>query len=167
MQRLLFMKLEDILPLIDYSISEATSYLWPCFGNHCRLWSFVDCEGRDFGSCVVNECGQILLISFSFVDNSKYSAYYWLEPKYRQVYLDECKVRQIDPDKYTDGILAIELEESQDVFEKISAIYKLAPFDKSILLSIELSTKHFDALNELALKNGLTLEQQIHNIISV
>lgn len=160
------MRIEDMLPLIDYKISEGTDYLWPCFGENCRQLHFLDVQGRDFGELVHNRAGDILFIAFTYIDNSKYTAYHWVDPAYREAYSKECETRHIDTNRYDSANLSIELEVEQDALSKISAIYRLEPFDKRILISVDLPEKTIAALTFMAQLNNRSIDDEVCHLLS-
>lgn len=160
------MKLEQILPLIEYKISEGTDYLWPCFGEQCWQLSFLDVEGRELGQLVHNRSGEVLFIAFTYVDNSKYTAYHWVEPECKEAYLKECAKREVDINRYDSDNLSIELELQEDVFQKLAAIYKMEIFDKRILVSMELPEKTLESLNLMAQENNRTLDDEVNHLLS-
>ena len=94
------MKLSKFLKAANYKICGGSSYLWNCYPDAYTI-DICDASDTEFGSCTFNTKTQkvyeITLHNYHFdeIDEEWISAYRWINPKFKDLYISECNKRNV------------------------------------------------------------------------
>jgi len=144
---------------------ESSPYMWSCF---------PDAAYQD----IFNQFGELSIV-FSQTDGFKVyelivspvnvpdaNPYRWIDPEYRQQYLDECKERDVNPDLIYDNVRYIDIEIKQDILEKAEAIMKGLPYDSRVMMDLDISDELFMQVAKLAHEKDITFNQMVAEILT-
>lgn len=157
------MHLKQINESFDHTIVEGSEYQWNCFGKNAR---FLDYENDYARATVVFDTKNQYIYEASV--NSKESdetIYRYLSPDFKEKYLRECEVKDVDPAIAFDDVRFIDLEVEEDFLEKGKALFANKPFDKRIQIPLELSDEEFNSLAMMAHENDITINKMIEKIL--
>jgi hypothetical protein len=156
------MHLSKVNEALDHKIAGGSEYQWNSWPNA----RFLDYEsGHAHAGVVFNVDTQEI---YSAEVNDKLDAhkpYRWLNPAYKQVYLDEAEARGVDPCQAWDDTKWYDLETSEDWLEKARAIMRGERFDTRIDVPLDLDN---DTLLKLAMeahKRDITLNKMVELVL--
>jgi|LakMenEpi03Aug12_release.lakeMendotaPanAssembly.Ray.scaffolds.fasta_scaffold132584_2 hypothetical protein len=159
----------DLNEAFDHKISGGDNYLWDCWENARFLEYRSDYA---YVSAVFNtETQEVYEVNVS-VDTDTWDPdirpYRWLNPEYKQDYLDEAESRNIDPEQAWDDIKWIDLESADDFLEKALAIFNGDDsFDKRIQVPLDLNEDEILKIALMAHKRDITLNKMVEEIIQL
>lgn len=155
--------LKQFMEAIEYKISDGCEYLWKCFGDSVRVIESSSLE-RYYVSVTFDTVTQVVY-SVEANDEDLALSYRLINPDYVDVYKGECEQRGVRFEIAYDDVVFIDLENDEEMLEKINAIINGREYDKRV--SMELSLPD-DCILELALeahRRDITLNDLICDII--
>ena len=107
------MKLADVIRLCEYRIHGGNQYLWNCYSDDDDTWNldFTDRDGTDVASVVFDRNTQEVF-EVTVVVPGYDQAFVWRNPAYEASYLQECKLRNVDPNKAWDNVFYQPVDET-------------------------------------------------------
>lgn len=156
------MHLSKVNEALDHKISGGSEHMWNCWPNS----RFLDYE-TDYAhvSVVFNtETQEVYTAEVNDKDNF-YKPYRWMNPLYKQVFVDEAKERNVDPDQAWDDTKWYDLETQEDWLEKAGAIMRGESFDERIQVPLDLDNDLMMRLMLEAHKRDITLNQMVELIL--
>lgn len=157
----------DLNEAFDHKISGGDNYLWNCWENARFLEYRSDYA---YVSAVFNtETQEVYEVNVS-VDTDTWDPdirpYRWLNPEYKQAYLDEAESRNIDPEQAWDDIKWYDLETPEDFLEKATAIFNGDDtFDKRVELPIDLEDDLLLKVALMAHERDITMNKMFEIIL--
>ena len=164
------MLLKEYLEAIDYRITGGSEYTWRCFGDNARYLDCIDDEGGSEGdfsiNCIFDAVDQTVYVleAWDYINNREYR---WINPDYRSEHDDECAVRGIDPRESLDGRNFIDLEVSEDIIEKITAIAQGEEYDERVKVPVEFSDDELLRYMKIAHERDITFNQLVEEALRV
>jgi hypothetical protein len=161
------MHLSKFNECFSHRISGGSEYCWKSFGLNAR---YLDFESEfAHGSLVFDAMTQTVYIADIDAkkdgDDNLPGPYRWINPDHRQGYIDECKERGIEPFEAWDNVNYIELELAEDFLEKAHAIFNNLPFDKRIVVSVDLDDDVILKLAMEAHKRDITINKMVEIVL--
>lgn len=138
------------LELSNFSIEEAWTHQWPSY----KKAMCFDTEANGYVLCCAVRFDTDEIIELSISDDDG-NGYRWLNPSYKEAIFDECKDRDID---FKNGNL-VDLEITDDFFEKASAMISGKEFDKRIVIPLDLDEKELFLLMKEAHERDITFNE--------
>lgn len=161
------MYISDLNETFDHKISGGDNYLWSCWPNA----RFIEYKSDyAYVSGVFNtETQEVYQVEID-VDTSMWTPnirpYRWLNPEYKQAYLDEAKSRNIDPNQAWDNIKWYDLETMEDFLNKASAIFNGDDnFDRRVQVPLDLGNDEILKLAMMAHEQDITLNQLVEQVL--
>jgi hypothetical protein len=150
----------------NHKITSGSEYQWQCFPNA----RFLDYESlyAHVGVIYNTETTEIYQADVSVKRDAweeDKKPYRWTNPSYKDVYLNEAKQRNIDPDEAWDDIKWTELEVSEDWLEKATAIFNGEEFDTRVQVPIDLDNDTMFKLFMEAHKRDITLNKMVEIVL--
>jgi hypothetical protein len=150
---------------VGYQINEGGQYGWPCYGPQAYAFSSVNEETQtDFSVVFDLVTKQMYEVTVSRLKEDDRVAYRWIDPNFVDIHRQEVELRKVD-DGVCEGLPWVELEVFQDWVEKATAIRDGKPYDKRIMIQIELDDKTFSGLARLAHEADMTFNQYVEKIL--
>lgn len=161
------MHLSKFNECFSHRISGGSEYGWKSFGLNAR---YLDFESEfAHGSLVFDAMTQTVYIADIDAkkdgDDNLPGPYRWINTDHRQGYIDECKERGIEPFEAWDNVNYIELELAEDFLEKAHAIFNNLPFDKRIVVPIDLDDDVILKLAMEAHKRDITINKMVEIVL--
>lgn len=157
------MKLGQVNEAMDHKITSGSEYGWTCWDDA----RYLDYES-DYAhvSVVYNTKTQNIYQAEVSVKARMWPSdmrpYRWLDPLNKEAYVEEARIRGIDPNQAWDNVSWVDLETEEDFLEKATAIFNgKDDFDTRIQVPVDLED---DILLQLALeahKRDITLNKMV------
>jgi hypothetical protein len=159
------MFLEQWLKIVGHKITEGSDYGWKCYGPDVySLNSVTESNGADIGVIFNPKTKQTFEATVVLVDGNEKAAYRWIHPDYIEGYQKESTIRQVE-DLACDDLNWINLDIFQDWAEKTTAIRNGKPYDKRVMIQLDVDDSTFSCLAHLAHAADMTLNQYVENIL--
>lgn len=159
------MQLAQWMEVIGYQINEGGQYGWQCYGPQAYAFSSVNEETQtDFSVVFDLVTKQMYEVTVSRLKEGDSVAYRWIAPNFVESHRQEAELRDID-DVACDGLPWIELDVLNDWVEKATAIRDGKPYDKRVMIQIELDDATFNGIARLAHEADMTFNQYVENIL--
>lgn len=146
------------LELSNFSVEESWNHLWPSYSN---ALCFDTKAGKYYLGCAVkfddNE-----IVELTIMDDEE-NGYRWINPSYKTAIYEEYKTRHLD---FKNGNL-VDLEVTDDFFEKASAMIAGKEFDKRIVIPLDLTENEIFALMKEAHERDITFNEMCELCLKV
>lgn len=162
------MQLSTVNEILDHNITSGSEYLWKCYPNA----RFLDYENDYAYVSVVYSTGtrevydaNICVKPHSWVDKKEPKPYRWLNPNYKQDYIDEAASKNVNYKEAWDDTLWVDLEVEDDWLEKARDIFNGLEVDERVQVPLDLEP---DILLEMCMeahKRDITLNQFVEEIL--
>lgn len=91
------MNLLELMMAAKAKVISGSDYLWDCFGKNSRYIDFGYEETAPIVSSVFDATTQEVYVVEIF-DTKNDHAWRYIDPRYKQLYVDECRRRNVNPD---------------------------------------------------------------------
>lgn len=149
------MKLEQVLKAANYAVTGGSEYYWSCWADA----RYIDFESEfSHASAIYSTVDQTI---YQFEVNAKEddagtTAYRWLNPDFKQAYLDEAKTRGCDPDQAWDDVKWKDTDDEDDILEKVNAIMEGREFDARSTIRVNFTDEELLTYMKLAHELDIT-----------
>ena len=118
------MKLIDVILAAEGRVSGGAEFQWNCWGDHARFMEFADVDGQEFCSCVF-DCKTYNVYDIQIHVPGYDQCFIWRNPEFVDAYLQESRVRDIDPNKAYDNVYFTEVDEKtmMEYVKDVAATY--------------------------------------------
>jgi hypothetical protein len=160
------MKLQQVNEALDHRITGGGEYMWNCFPEA----RYLDYES-DYAhvyvlySTVTQEIYQAEVSVKRDMWEKDVRPYRWLNPIFKDDYLEEAMARNIDPNQAWDDVKWLDLEVEEDFLEKATHIFKGEDWNEGILVPIDLPKDELYQLMLTAHEKNITLNQLVTEIL--
>jgi hypothetical protein len=156
------MHLSKVNEALDHKIVGGSEHQWRCWPNA----RFLDYESDYAHASVVfsTETQEVYLAEVND-KNDSVKPYRWLNPIYKQAFVDESIQRGVSHIQAWDNTNWYDLETQEDWLDKASAIMHGEKFDTRIQVPIELDREEMFKLMNLAHDRDITLNQLVEEIL--
>lgn len=156
------MHLSKVNIALDHKIVGGSEHQWNCWPNA----RFLDFETDYAYASVVfsTETQEVYVAEVNDKDNSA-KPYRWLNPIYKQSFIDEAKVRGVSHIQAWDDTKWYDLETSEDWLTKARAIMRGEDFDKRVEIPLDLDNDTMLRLFTLAHERDITLNKMVEIIL--
>ena len=110
------MKLTDIFNAAEGRVCNGSEFQWLCWGGAARYMDFADADGMEFCSAVFDTKTYNVYEVELFVPGTD-QCFKWINPEFKDAYLNECKVRDLHPFSALDNIYFAELTDVETVIQ--------------------------------------------------
>ena len=147
---------------MDHKIVGGSEHQWDCWDNA----RFLDYES-DYAhaSVVFNAKTQEVYVAEVNDKLDEVNPYRWINPEYKQVYIDEANQRNVDPDLAWDNKKWYDLETQEDWLTKARAIMRGEEFDRRVEVPLDLDDDTLFNLFKMAHENDVTLNKMVEIIL--
>ena len=112
------MKLLDLIIAAEGRISEGSEALWNCWNYEGRYIDFVDRDGLNCCSAIYNtKTFEVQYIHLDVPGNDQ--AFQWINPTVYDIYVDECKKREVDPNIAWDQLTYINIDSAETMLNYV------------------------------------------------
>lgn len=101
--------LNGFLDLIHYKITEGTKHQWACFGDNAFWLTQLEEETSEYECNIVFDTINKTVYHVSMHDYDAGKSYIWINPAFRQAYIDESNSRGVEPFLAYENVTFIDL----------------------------------------------------------
>ena len=156
----------QFMELVEYRINDAWEHQWSSYPNGQVLGYINDFANAQM---MFNRESQDVIELTVFSENGG-SHYRWINPLYQEEIQDEATKRNVDHSQACENEKWIDLETTDDFFEKASAMLINAEFDPRIQIPLELEDAELlvamKAAHELDITFNQYMERALLKVIS-
>jgi hypothetical protein len=118
------MKLIDVFNAAEGRVCDGSDYQWHCYGSNARLMDFADADGQEFCTLVF-DCKTYEVYEIDVFVPGYDQCFKWWNPEYRDSYINEAKVRNINPLCAFDNVYFTEVDKEviMTYLKDVSATY--------------------------------------------
>ena len=159
--------MREFMELVDYKITEGSSYLWNCYGHNAYCldsWNGVHGKGGYSFSIVFSTKTQ-KVYEVSVCDYTNDRAYRMINPDYIKKFNKENVIRGLDRNCAWDDIKFIDLETVDDFIQKALAIKAGESYDTRVELPLELDDETSFKLMKMAHERDITFNQMVEEVL--
>lgn len=157
------MNLENALKAIEYKITDGSEYGWNCWGNNARI---IDSETANGECSIVYDAKTLEVYEINVCNSENEIAYRWLNPNYKDEYLDEAADRDINPNEAWDDTEWDDTEDEQDILEKAQNILNGEEYDPRVSIVIDMDDELFLSISKLAHTKDITFNEMVNEILT-
>lgn len=155
--------LKDFMEIVDYRITEGSDYQWACFGPTAyRLDSWNGDQDGHTVSVLFDTHSQEVYQVEAF-DYSNERAYRMTNPKYKDLYNEECEHRDVMDMAWErdDGtpVEYVDLDVEEDFIEKARAIVNGVEYDTRVKVSVEFTDDELLTYMKMAHDRDMTFNE--------
>lgn len=155
--------LNDYLKAVNYRITEGCEFVWDCFGENAYSYEFWN-RSNGAGGASVNvvfdmETQEVYELQAWHKDSE--TTYRWIHPDYIEAVKNECEKRSIEFKSAGEGREFTDIEMPRDILEKSTAIAEGKPFDRRIMVEINLTDEEELQLMRMAHDRDMTLNELV------
>lgn len=157
--------MQQFMECVNYRVSEGSDFTWNCWGSNAyRLDSWNGNQDGHTITIVFDTQDQVTYCLEAF-DYSRDRAYRWISPTYRDVYIEEARMRGVDELEAWEDVSFVELESLEDFWEKARAIVAGEDYDTRVQIPLELPDNQLFELMKLAHEKDVTLNQLVEQVL--
>lgn len=163
------MKLETILNLGDFRITDGSEYLWKCYPS-ARFVTLAS-EYAEISVIHSTVSGTVYEVTVCVTldhedEGNPLPAYRWIHPEWKAAYEDEAHSRNIDPKICYDDVNWVDLELEDDFLSKARDMFGgKFDFDKRVQIELDLPDDLFVVIARQAHKLDITFNQYISRLL--
>ena len=105
------MQLMEVIRSFDAKICGGTEYQWNCYGVNARYIDFADRDGLECAH-VIHDTVTYRVYELDLYIPGQNQAFRWIDPEYRQQYLDMCAAKNISAEIAWDDVTYTEVDEA-------------------------------------------------------
>jgi hypothetical protein len=158
--------LEDFMKCVNYRITEGSEYCWKCFGNHAyRLDSWNgEQEGHTVGILFDTKTQETYQLEVC--DYQRNRAYRWTNPNFKGAHDEEARATCPDHiDQAWDDVNYIDLETTEDFFDKASKIVQGVDYDTRVSVPINMPDDVIFEMMKKAHEMDITFNQLVEQAL--
>jgi len=158
-----YITLNEYLEASGYKISGGGEYCWTCYGFDAH---YIDCANEELKctSSIVFDTKTQIVYEVEVWDELNSRDYVWRNPSHLDSYNKEYTNRN-QLNKYVSEHPAIELDLSEDMLEKLTAIFKGEAYDSRIMVSLDLDDDTRKGLEAMAIEQNITMDRLVEKIL--
>lgn len=156
------MHLSKVNEALDHKITGGTEFQWNCWPNT----RYLDYETDNaHASVIFNIDTQEVYCAEVNDEANNHKPYRWMNPLYKQWYVDEANERGVDPNQAWDQTKWYDLETQEDWLTKARAMMRGEEFDKRIEVPLTLDNDELFRLMTMAHERDITLNKMVEIIL--
>lgn len=144
----------SFLNAINFKITEGSEFCWKCFGPNARYLDSDSPTTESSVSCIFDSKTHVVYQAdvYDERDDPETVNYTWVNPAYKEAYLQEHAERGILP--FNEN--TVELELYSDALSKIAAVVNNTPIDRRITFEVD--------FGDVSLKNAFLAQAALQSM---
>ena len=152
----------EAIESLEGKITGGSEHGWQCYGPNAR---FLDFESEyAHASLIFDSLNQTVYVA-EINDEKDNFAYRWMNPEFKEKYLNECKERDVDPNKAWDEKNWTDLETADDFLNKANRIIRGESFDARVVMPLNLDKEELFRLMTMAHERDITLNEMVEIVL--
>lgn len=170
--------LKDFLEVTNYQYTESSQYCWKCFGDTAQSMDYWNREDDGFSMSITHDLLKPIVYMMEVCDYKTDRAYRWINPDYKNQYIDEAEDREVNPNEAWDDIdyvntaegtmlgIAKELMDRKDDNKEGIISYDQEGMDDDGNITLRLDKSEILALALEAHRNDITINKMVERLLT-
>lgn len=157
--------LKEFMEVVDYRITEGSSYQWQCFGSNAYgldSWN-GDYDGYSFTIIFDTRTQEVYEVQAHDYRNNR--AYRLINPEYVDEHKAEARSREVNINEAWENVNYVDLEVDDDWIQKALAIKDGENYDTRVSVPLDLDDSELFVLMKMAHERDLTLNEFVEEIL--
>lgn len=152
------LNLKEWMELVDYRITEGSTYQWGCWGHNAYSLDSWNGDQEGYSFCVTFDTKTQTVYEVQVCDFKNSRAYRMINPDYQSQYATELTSRGSDDVAWED-VKWIDLEVDDDFIQKALAIKADEDYDTNISVPLDLTDEEMLKYMVMAHERNITFNQ--------
>jgi hypothetical protein len=157
--------IKEWMELVDYCITEGSTYGWQCYGNNAYTLDSWNGDHEGYSFSIVFDTKDQTVYEVQVHDFMHQRAYRMIHPDFQKKMKKEAKRRDVNKDEAWDDVNYIDLEVDDDFIQKCLAIKAGEDYDTRIQVPLDLSDEMLYNMMKLAHEQDVTLNQFVEQVL--
>ena len=160
--------IEEYMSVVNYRITEGSTYDWRCYGNHAytlSAWNGVHGTGGWSANITFDTKNQTVY-EVDVCDYTNVRAYRVINPDFVDAYEKESETRAVPLNQAWDNVDYTDLDVDQDWLEKARAIVAGETYDTRVQVPVDFSDEELLKYMKLAHEQDVTFNQFVVQALS-
>lgn len=118
------MSLKDFFELVNYRITEGSSYHWECYGRNAYYITAWDEKHDGVSAGIIFDTSTKVVYEVEVNDYSTEQAYRWINLDFKSAYVEECRTRGLDPNEAWEEVRWVDINEEEAFFAKATEVLR-------------------------------------------
>jgi hypothetical protein len=153
--------LKEWLELVDYRITEGSTYGWQCYGHDAYMLDSWNGEHDGHSFTVIFDTKTQIVYEVQAHDYVHNRAYRLINPDFKSAHDDESEDRGVLDNQAWDDVNYVDLDVDDDYFQKGLAIREGEDYDTRVQVQIEFSDAELLEYMKIAHDRDLTFNQLV------
>jgi hypothetical protein len=158
--------LKEWLELVDYKITEGSSYGWSCYGNNPYCLDSWNGDHDGYSFSIVFDTKTQEVYEVSVCDFSRERAYRMINPAYQEAHKEESENRGSNVNEAWDNVDYIDLDVVDDFIQKSLSIRADEDYDTRVEMVVDLPDDVILQAAMAAHKLDITLNEYISRALA-
>jgi hypothetical protein len=159
--------MKEWMELVDYRITEGSSYDWECFGTHAYSLDSWNGDHNGHSFCITFDQKTQEVYEVQAHDYKYQRAYRMINPDYYKKHKKECKRKGINLHEAWDNVDYVDLEVDDDYIQKVLAIKSGEEYDTSVLVPLNLPDDLLMFAFKAAHEENMTFNDWMNKMLKV
>jgi hypothetical protein len=153
--------LKEWMEVVEYRITEGSTYQWGCFGHNAYSLDSWDGEQDGHSFTIIFDIRTQEVYEVQAHDYNHQRAYRLINPDYVEQYRTEAKSRNVLADQAWDDVDYVDLETDDDWMQKALAIAAGEDYDTRVSVPVDFSDEDLLKYMKIAHERDITFNQLI------
>jgi hypothetical protein len=153
--------LKEWMEVVEYRITEGSTYQWGCFGHNVYSLDSWDGEQDGHSFTVIFDTKTQEVYEVQAHDFARQRAYRLINPEYAEQYRTEAKDRSVLENQAWDDVDYVDLETDDDWIQKAQAIAAGEDYDTRVSVPVDFTDEDLLKYMKLAHERDITFNQLI------
>jgi hypothetical protein len=159
------MTMQQWMEMVGYRITEGSDYGWESYGYNAYMLDSWDGDQNGSSFTIIFDTKTQEVFEMQAHDYKNQRAYRLINPNYAPKRMMEAAGRGSDADNAWEDVDYVDLETSDDFFEKASAIFEGAPYDTRVEVPIDFTDEELLKYMKLAHDRDMTFNQFVEEAL--
>jgi cation diffusion facilitator CzcD-associated flavoprotein CzcO len=157
--------MKEWMELVNYRITEGSSYTWECFGPYAYTldsWSGNN-NGHSFSIIFDTRTQEVFEVQAHDYKHDR--AYRMINPEYTKKYKKECKRRDVNLNEAWEDVNYVDLEVVDDFIQKCLAIREGEDYDTRVSVPIDFTDAELLQYMKMAHNRDITFNELVEEAL--
>jgi hypothetical protein len=157
--------LKEWMEVVDYSITEGSTFQWDCYGTHAHSLDSWDGDHNGKSFSIIFDTKTRVVYEVQAHDFKNQRAYRIVNPEYLLAMQNEASRRDCNKTEAWEGVDYVDLEADDDWIQKALAIAADEDYDTRVSIPLDLDDDLVFTLMKMAHERDLTFNEFIEDVL--
>jgi hypothetical protein len=157
--------MKEWMELVDYRVTEGSSYGWQCYGPYAYMMDSWNGEHDGHSFTILFDTKTQAVYEVQVHDYTNNRAYRMLNESFEQAMTTEAAARGINKTEAWDEVSYVDLEVDDDFIQKCLSIKAGEVYDTRVSVPLTLDDDQMFDLMKLAHERDITLNQLVESVL--